>query len=57
MKTQGLNVTSRRDHTAVVYEHSMIVYGGVFENGVFSNEMINYCIFKNEWNILNMNHI
>jgi hypothetical protein len=35
----------------------MIVYGGVFENGAFSNEMINYCIFKNEWTLLNLKHI
>jgi hypothetical protein len=53
MKTKGLNVISRKDHTAVMYENSMIVYGGVFENGTFSNEMLNYSIVKNEWSFLN----
>lgn len=47
MKTFGTNVISRRDHTAVIYENSMIVYGGVFENGSFSNEMLNYSFYKN----------
>ena len=53
MKTKGLNVISRRDHTAVVYENSMIVYGGIFENGRFSNEMLNYSFINNEWTSLN----
>ena len=56
MKTKGLNVISRRDHTAVVYENSMIVNGGVFENGTFSNEMLNYSIINNEWTSLNLKH-
>lgn len=53
MKTKGVNVLSRRDHSAVIYENSMIVYGGVFENGSFSNEMLNYCFIKNEWSLIN----
>jgi hypothetical protein len=56
VKTKGLNVISRRDHTAVVYENSMLVYGGVFENGTFSNEMLNYSIINNEWTSLNLKH-
>lgn len=56
MKTKGLNVISRRDHTAVVYENSMIVNGGVFENGTFSNEILNYSIINNEWTSLNLKH-
>ena len=44
---------SRKDHTAVMYENSMIVYGGVFDNGTLSNEMLNYSIVKNEWSFLN----
>ena len=53
MKTKGLNVISRRDHTVVVYKNSMIVYGGIFENGRFSNEMLNYSFINNEWTSLN----
>ena len=44
-----MNVLPRKDHTAVIYEQTMIVYGGAFENGKFSNEMLNYSLLENEW--------
>ena len=36
MKTKGVSIGSRKNHSAVVYKGSMIVYGGQTENGMMS---------------------
>lgn len=45
----------RKDHTATMFFRSMIVYGGLFENGEYSNEMLNYNVDKNFWSFLTYN--
>ena len=32
-RQNGKNVTARKDHHAAIYGHSMIVFGGLLENG------------------------
>lgn len=49
MVTHGINVTARKDHHAAVYGHSMIVFGGLLENGQLTSEMLNYDIEFNDW--------
>jgi hypothetical protein len=49
MVTDGINVTARKDHHAAVYGHSMIVFGGLLENGQLTSEMLNYDIEFNDW--------
>lgn len=33
LKTNGVSVSVRKQHTAVTYKHSMVVFGGTSENG------------------------
>jgi len=49
VKTKGLTVIQRKDHCAAMYGNSMIVYGGMFENGTVTNEMLNLDLQYNEW--------
>ena len=49
MKTKGLNVVPRKDHHAAIFGQSMIIYGGQFENGQITNEMLNYDLEYNDW--------
>jgi hypothetical protein len=36
LKTKGVSIGSRKNHTAAPYKGSMIVYGGQTENGMVS---------------------
>jgi hypothetical protein len=49
LKTKGLNVLPRKDHHSAIFGHSMIVYGGQFENGQITNEMLNFDLEYNDW--------
>jgi len=49
LKTKGINVLPRKDHHAAIFGHSMIVYGGQFENGQYTNEMLNFDLEFNDW--------
>lgn len=49
IKTKGLNVLPRKDHHAAIMGNSMIVYGGLFENGQITNEMLNLDLEYNDW--------
>lgn len=50
LKTKGVTVQPRKDHSASVMGNSMIVYGGQFENGVLVNEMLNLDLQFYDWN-------
>lgn len=52
LKTKGISVQPRKDHSAAVFGHSMIVYGGQYENGAFSNDMLNLDLQYNDWSRL-----
>jgi hypothetical protein len=52
-KTKGINVMARKDHHAAIFGQSMIVYGGQYENGQITNEMLNYDLEYNDWGRLN----
>ena len=43
---------ARRDHHAAVFGKSMIVYGGQFENGSFSNELLNFDLEYFDWSYI-----
>jgi hypothetical protein len=49
LKTKGLNVLPRKDHHSAIFGQSMIVYGGQFENGQITNEMLNFDLEYNDW--------
>lgn len=49
LKTKGLNVLPRKDHHAAIFGQSMIIYGGQFENGQITNEMLNFDLEYNDW--------
>jgi hypothetical protein len=45
----GISIAGRRAHSAVAYLESMVVYGGVSENGNCLAEMLVYNFNENEW--------
>jgi hypothetical protein len=49
LKTKGVSIGSRKNHTAVPYKGSMIIYGGQTENGMVSQDMIVYHMMSQEW--------
>lgn len=49
MKTKGVSIGSRKNHTAVPYKGSMIIYGGQTENGMVSQDMIVFHMSSSEW--------
>ena len=49
VRTKGINVLPRKDHQAAIFGQSMIVYGGQFENGQLTNEMLNFDLEFNDW--------
>ncbi len=42
--------SSRDEHSAVVYEASMVVFGG-FVNGTRTNEIYQYFFMENKWEL------
>jgi len=49
IKTKGVSIGSRKNHTAAAYKGSMIVYGGQTENGMISLDMIVFHMDTSEW--------
>jgi len=49
IKTVGVPVSARKNHCAAVYKRSMLVYGGVLENGTFDQDMISLNFDNFEW--------
>jgi hypothetical protein len=43
---------ARKDHHAAIFGKSMIVYGGQFENGGFTNELLNFDLEYYDWSYL-----
>ena len=43
---------ARKDHHAAIFGKSMIVYGGQFENGAFTNELLNFDLEYYDWSYL-----
>lgn len=52
LRTKGFSVFPRKDHAACIFGDSMIVYGGVYENGSISNEVLNLDLQFNDWSLL-----
>lgn len=52
LKTKGVTVQQRKDHCAAVVGSSMIVFGGLFENGMVPGEMLNLDLQFYDWNLL-----
>lgn len=49
IKTKGVSIGSRKNHTAAAYKGSMLVYGGQTENGMVSQDMIVFHMDTAEW--------
>lgn len=49
MKTKGISVQPRKDHSCAIYGSSMIVFGGQYQNGSITNDMINFDLEYNDW--------
>lgn len=49
VKCKGQSIGSRKNHSAVAYKGSMIVYGGQTENGMISPDMIVFHMDTAEW--------
>lgn len=49
VKTVGQAVNSRKNHTAVTYKNSMIVFGGASENDFIFSDMLVYNFEDCEW--------
>lgn len=49
MKTKGVSIGARKNHTAAAYKGSMIVYGGQTENGMVAQDMIVFHMDTSEW--------
>lgn len=49
LKAKGVSIGSRKNHTAVVYKGSMLVYGGQTENGMISQDLIVFHLDTHEW--------
>jgi hypothetical protein len=52
-RTKGVQVLARKDHHAAIFGKSMIIYGGQFENGQYSNELLNFDLEYYDWSYLN----
>jgi hypothetical protein len=48
-KPKGVSIGARKNHTAVCYKGSMVVYGGQTENGMIAQDMIVFHMDTNEW--------
>lgn len=42
LRTKGHAVAGLKDHSAAVFGHTMIVYGGLYQNGSVSNEILKF---------------
>jgi hypothetical protein len=49
LKTKGTSIGARKNHSAVCYKGSMVIYGGQSENGMFAHEMIVFHMDNYEW--------
>lgn len=49
IKTRGHPVAARKNHCAVVYRKSILVFGGTLENGNFESDMISLNLENFEW--------
>ena len=49
LKTKGVSIGVRKNHSAVIYKGSMVVYGGQSENGMMSQDMIVFHLDTHEW--------
>lgn len=53
LRTKGISIQPRKDHCAAIFGHTMIVYGGQFENGAVSNDLLNLDLQYNDWSRIN----
>ena len=42
LPTRGTSVRPRKDHMATIYNKSMIIYGGEYENNDLSDQLLNF---------------
>ena len=49
LKNNGISVGLRKNHTAVIYKNSMVVFGGTGEGGFMCNDMLAYNFDDSEW--------
>jgi N-acetylneuraminic acid mutarotase len=49
IKAKGYNVQPRKDHCAAVIGSSMLVFGGMFQNGSLTNELLVFDLDYYDW--------
>ena len=49
INSRGEVPSSRDDHTAVLYEESMVIFGGFMPEGERTNSMYRYYFKDNKW--------
>jgi len=49
LKTKGVSIGGRKNHSAACYKGSMIVYGGQTENGMLAQDMLVFHMETYEW--------
>lgn len=49
LKTKGVSINVRKQHTAVAFKHSMVVFGGSSENGIVHEDMLVFNFEDREW--------
>lgn len=52
LKTKGISVQPRKDHCAAIFGSSMITFGGQYQNGTLSNEILIFDLEYNDWSRL-----
>ena len=50
VKTHGQSIAVRKQHTAVTFKDSMVVFGGSSDNGFVQQDMLVYNFNEKEWN-------
>jgi N-acetylneuraminic acid mutarotase len=54
LHSRGEVPQSRDDHTAVIYEGSMVIFGGFTTDGERSNDLYRYYFKDNKWEKINV---
>jgi hypothetical protein len=49
LKCGGTSIGARKNHAAVAYKGSMVVYGGQTENGLMCHDMLVFQMDSFEW--------
>jgi hypothetical protein len=49
IKTKGVSIGGRKNHSAACYKGSMVIYGGQTENGMLAQDLMVFHMETHEW--------